>query len=634
MPNIISEILKAIPNSDKHISDSVFEGANIVLYTKDTEFLMNSNDIIREAVGKVKKRIELRADPSITLDQEKTEKIIREKIPEESNIANILFDPQRSQVIIEAEKPGVAIGKQGETLRDIKAETNWTALVQRAPSIRSKIIENIRYVLYENNDFRRKFLDKVGKRIYTDWDSEKKNGWVRISFLGASRHVGRSSFLLQTQESRILLDCGIDPSKFNPADKYPLYEAPEFNIQDLDAVIISHCHIDHIGLLPYLFKVGYDGPVYTTAPTRDIGALLMLDTISIAEKEAEKAIYSSTDIKEFVKRTICVDYEEVTDIAPDMRLTFYNAGHTLGSALVHLNIGNGSHNFMYTGDFLYEDTNLLQRASTRFPRLETVMMESTYGSKDDIGQPRKVAEEHLELIIKETAARGGKILMPVLGVGRSQEMMLIIERAIREGKIPKIPVYIQGMVWDITAIHTAYPDFFNPNIKREIFHKGINPFLSDVFQRVGSRKEAQDIIDSDQPCVIIATSGMMEGGAIIEYFRQLSDNPKHSLIFSCYQANGTLGRRLEDGEKDINMGGGDKPDMVSVKLQVHKMVGFSGHSSRQQLMNWVKHLDPRPKKVIVIHGEASKTLDLASSIHKAYRIETVAPKPLDAIRLR
>ena len=224
--------------------------------------------------------------------------------------------------------------------------------------------------------------------------------------------------------------------------------------------------------------------------------------------------------------------------------------------------------------------------------------------------------------------------MPVLGVGRSQEMMLIIEMAIRENRLPRIPVYIQGMVWDITAIHTTYPDFFNPKIRKSIFHKDHNPFLSDIFKYVGSQKEQQEIIDSGESCVIIATSGMMEGGAIIEYFKQLAENKNHSLVFSSYQANGTLGHRILSGEKEINFGSLERPDIVRVNLEMYAMTGFSGHSNRNQLMNWVRHLDPTPKKVIVVHGESSKTIDLASSIHKQFKVETIAPRNLEVIRLR
>ena len=269
-----------------------------------------------------------------------------------------------------------------------------------------------------------------------------------------------------------------------------------------------------------------------------------------------------------------------------------------------------------------------------FIRLETVMMEATYGGKANVGPSRQDSEAELISIINKTMERGGKVLMPVLGVGRSQEVMLIIEKAVREGRLPKIPVYIQGMVWEITAIHTTYPDYFNPKIRKSIFHKDHNPFLSDIFKYVGSQKEQQQVIDSGEPCVVIATSGMMEGGAVVEYFKQLAENKKNSLIFSCYQAPNTLGNRLLSGEREINFGNMERPDIVKVNCELHSMTGFSGHSNRNQLMNWIKNLDPSPKKIIVVHGEASRVIDLASSIHKNFRIETIAPRNLEVIRLK
>src|SRR3989338_3089672 len=306
MANIIDEILKQVPDSSENISDCVFEGANIVLYTKNKDFYFSSNGIIKKIVDDIKKRIELRPDPSIIMDQEMAKEIIEKLIPKEAAVTNIIFDAQRSTVIIEAEKLGLAIGKQGDILKEIKRQTLWVPIISRTPAIRSKIIENIRYVLYENDDFRRKFLHKVGKRIYDGWKREKKDEWIRISFLGAARQVGRSCFLLQTQKSRVLLDCGIDTAAPD-SSMFPHMDAPEFNINDLDAVIISHPHLDHSGLLCYLFKMGYDGPVYMTAPCRDIASLLGLDMISIAQKDGKEPLYSSTDIKDMVKHTICVD---------------------------------------------------------------------------------------------------------------------------------------------------------------------------------------------------------------------------------------------------------------------------------------------------------------------------------------
>lgn len=615
---------------DAGITDIEFEGANIVLYTKNKEFFLEPNGLIKDIVDHIKKRVELRVDPSVPLTVEKAEKKIRELISSEAGNLNVIFDPQRSQVVIEAEKPGVAIGKAGEILKEIKKTTYWVPIVRRIPSIRSRLIENIRQVLFENDDYRKKFLNKVGERIYGQKRKERRTAWARISFLGASRQVGRSCFLLQTEESKILIDCGINVAA-RDEDQYP-YLA-EIKMEDLDAVVLSHAHLDHCGLIPLLFKYGYKGPIYCTEPTRDIAALLCLDLISIGQKEAKSALYSSSDIKEMVKHTICLDYEEVTDVTPDVRLTFYNAGHNLGSSLCHFHIGEGQHNFVYTGDMNYELSNLLAPSNTKFPRLETLMIEGTYGSKEDVLSTRKESEDYLLNIIKTTVERGGKVLLPVLGVGRSQEVMVIIERAIREGLIPKLPVYIQGMVWDVTAIHTAYPDFFNNRVRQAIFHKNENPFLSDVFKEVGSQKEMKQVLEETGPCIIFATSGMLTGGASVEYFKEMADNPKHSMVLTSYQGEGSLGRRLQQGEREILFNEGNKQIPVQVKMDLYSIHGFSGHSDRTQLMNYISRVMPRPKKVIVIHGEASKVLDLASSIHKAYKIETIAPKNLETLRL-
>ena len=630
MTEIIKEILKNLPQNK--ISDVNFEGANIVLYTKDKDFFLNNNGMIKKIVDDIKKRVELRPDPAVTMEMEETEKIIRSIIPTEAGVDQVIFDPQRSRVIIEADKPGLAIGKQGTLLRDIRTQTLWVPLIRRKPAIRSKLIENIRAVLYQHSDYRRKFLDKVGHRIYDGWIREKKNEWVRITYLGSGRQVGRSCIFLQTPESRILLDCGIDVAS---SDKpYPYLDAPEFDINELDAVVLSHAHIDHCGFIPYLYKYGFKGPVYCTEPSRDVAALLLLDYIKIQRAEGQDPIFSADDIKEMMKHTITLEYDEVSDITPDVRITLYNAGHILGSAMVHLHIGNGLHNILYSGDQKYGKTLLLEPAVTLFPRLETLMLEATYGGKDNIMPHRQETDEDLMNIIKETIERNGKMLIPTLGVGRAQEVILAIEAMIREGRMPTIPVYIDGMVWDVTAIHTAYPEYLNNSIRKLIFHKDQNPFLHEIFKRVGSQKERMDIIENTGPCVILATSGMLTGGPSVEYLRHLCDNPKHSLGFVNYQGEGSLGRRIQQGEREFTFSNGGKQEILQIKMQIHTVEGFSGHSSRNQLMNFVAKCEPRPKKVIVNHCENSRCLDLASSIHKGFRIETVAPRNLETVRVK
>jgi hypothetical protein len=224
--------------------------------------------------------------------------------------------------------------------------------------------------------------------------------------------------------------------------------------------------------------------------------------------------------------------------------------------------------------------------------------------------------------------------VPVLGVGRAQEVQLIVELLIREGKLPKIPVFIDGMIWDVTAIHTAYPEYCSREVRNSIFGKDTSPFLSDTFKRVGSQKERTQVIEETGPCVILATSGMLVGGPSVEYLKRLMENPKNTLVFVSYQGEGSLGKRIQRGETDIAFGHGQKQEMNKLRMRIETVEGFSGHSSRKQLMNFIAKLDPKPRKIMVNHGESSRCLDLASSIHKSFRIETAAPKNLDVVRLR
>ena len=363
------------------LSSTIFEGANIIVYTTDIAFFKNGDAAIKDVVNNIKKRIELRADKSLLMSQEETEKRIREIIPEESELTQIIFDPQRSTLILETKKPGLAIGKGGFILKEIKQATMWTPQVQRSSAIPSKITEKIREVLYQDNSYRKKFLNNIGEKIYKGWNPEKMEEWVRITALGGGRQVGRSCFLLQTPISKILIDCGVDVSS-NDKNKYPYLEVPEFDLTTIDAVIISHAHLDHSGLVPYLYKMGYKGPVYMTAPTRDIAALMALDFIGVAYKQAAAPLFKSTDIRSMVKHSISLNYCEVTDITPDVRITLYNAGHTLGSAMIHFNIGNGLHNYVYSGDIKFGKSRSLEAATSYFPRIETLQLESTYGGKD------------------------------------------------------------------------------------------------------------------------------------------------------------------------------------------------------------------------------------------------------------
>tara|TARA_Y100000310_G_C20678761_1_gene814622 strand:+ start:301 stop:2181 length:1881 start_codon:yes stop_codon:yes gene_type:complete len=626
MATVIQQIIDKIPKN-KQISNQSYEGANIILYTKSKEFFNNGLPLIKELVNEFKKRIELRLDPDLLTTEKKAEEEVMKIVPKSANITRVLFEPARSVMIIDAQNPNEVIGPRGATIKKIKEETFWKPEVRRDSVIPSKITDLIRKVLHEDSKERRKFLNKVGERIY-EFNRARKDSemWCRISFLGAAQQVGRSAFLLQTPESNVLIDCGINPAT-SDSSTYPRINVPEFDISELDAVVISHAHLDHCGFLPYIFKYGYNGPIYCTAPTRDIMAISQLDYTGIAAAQGEKKIYSSKEVKQVVKNTIALSYGVVTDITPDIRLTLHNAGHILGSAMCHFNIGDGFHNLLYSGDYKVVNTKLFNGAHYTYPRVETFITEATYGNPDRISPDRIESERDFKAHALEVIKRKGKLLVPVLGVGRAQEIMVLIAELFKEKKIKDIPVYIDGMVWDITAIHTAYPEFLGNELKEKISSGG-NPFLSDIFKRVGSGKERQLVIDGG-PAIIIATSGMLVGGPSVQYLKKLHDDPKNSIAFVVYQFYNSPGDRMQKGERQVVLDG----EHLDVKMEVSSF-SLSGHADFKELMDYMQKMKPRPRKVLVVHGEKSATISLARHIHKRFRIETISPKPIDGLRLR
>jgi len=634
----IKEIIDQMVPREAKISDVEFEGPELVIYVKNPEVIMQDGDLIKNLAKILKKRISVRPDPEVLLPPERAEEMIKQLVPADAEITSISFDPSVGEVLIEAKKPGLVIGKNGETLRLITQKVRWAPKVIRTPPIQSQTIYSVRQILQTESRDRRKFLRQVGRNIYRK--PELKSEWIRITGLGGFREVGRSALLLQTNESFVLVDFGVNVATLNdPKKAFPHFEAPEFryvlNEGLLDAIIITHAHLDHSGLLPYLFRFNlFDGPIYATPPTRDLMVLLQKDFIEIQQSNGIDPLYRPRDIKEVIKHTITLDYGEVRDIAPDLRLTLHNAGHILGSSIAHLHVGNGLHNVAVTGDFKFIPTRLFEPAASRFPRLETLVMESTYGASNDYQMPRDEAEKKLIEVIHQTIKRKGKVLIPAMAVGRAQEIMMVLEEYARVGGI-EVPIYLDGMIWEATAIHTAYPEYLSRHLRDQIFHEGYNPFLNPVFHSVANSKERQDIIDSGEPAIIIATSGMLVGGPSVEYFKQLAPDPRNSIIFVSYQAEGTLGRQIQRGLKEIPLiGEGGKTEAIRINMEVHTIDGFSGHADRRELISYIARVRPRPERVITVHGEPQKCLDLASSIHKKFGISTRAPNNLDAIRLK
>lgn len=627
---IMQIILQHVPR-EAEITRVEFEGPRLAIYTKKPEILLSQSYIVSDIVSLIRKRITLRSDPSIRMKPEEAEKFICSIVPKEAEITNILFDENIGEVVIEAKKPGLVISKNGATLQEIIKVTKWRPRILRAPPIPSKIIAHIRHYLYQEVKERQRILRNVGERIFRT--PLYKSQEVLVTFLGGFRQVGRSAILVRTRESSILLDCGINPGTINPEDSFPRIDLNEFDLSSLDAVIISHAHLDHCGLLPFLYKYGYDGPVYCSEPTLSLMSLLQLDYLDVLSREGVIPPYDQKDVREMVLHTIPLRYGIVTDIAPDVKLTLHNAGHILGSAIVHLHIGEGLHNIVYTGDFKFAKTMLLESAVASFPRVETLIMESTYGSQEDLMPPRYEVEEKFASLVAETLKAGGKVLVPVLAVGRAQEIMLVLNQYMREGKVPEAPIYIEGMVNEVTAIHTAYPEYMSKEIQNMILHENVNPFQSEYFVNIKNTDARSEVL-SGSPCIILATSGMLEGGPAIEYFRELASDERNMVILVSYQIEGTLGRRLQSGMRDVTLINPEgKVEVVNVKLRVKSVEGFSGHSDRSQLLNYIKRLTPKPHKVVIGHGEKSKCLDLSLTVERVFKIGSTAPENLETIRL-
>jgi len=623
-------ILEHVPK-EAEVTRIEYEGSTLAVYTKKPELLVTQSNVVADIVNVIRKRIVIRSDPSVRLPEKEAEKIAREIISPEAEVTDVNFDPSLGEIIVDAKKPGLVIGKNGAILQEIIKRTKWRPRVLRSPPLRSKIVTHMRHYLHSESRDRERILRTIGERIFRPKTFEV--GDVRITTLGGVQEVGRSAFLLQTRESSVLLDCGVNPGSSRPFEAFPRFDHPSFELESLDAVVISHAHLDHCGLVPFLYKYGYDGPVYCSAPTSNMMTLLQLDYLDVAGKQGVTPHYDQKDVRECVLHTIPLRYGVVTDIAPDIRLTLHNAGHILGSSIAHLHVGEGLHNLVYTGDYKYARTMLLEAATTEFPRVETIITESTYGGPDDIMPSRLEAEERLTAIVNETLERKGKVLIPVPAVGRAQEIMLILDGYMRRGLMKEAPVFIEGMISEATAIHTAYPEYLGREVRHSILHEEVNPFQSDYFTIVEHPSVRQDIIDGE-PCIIMATSGMLEGGPVIEYFKSLAGDPKNTIIFVSYQIEGTMGKRVQKGLNEVTMMGTDgKLDVVRAALHVESIEGFSGHSDRRQIISYLTHLQPKPERVIVCHGERAKCLSIANFLERKCEIRAIAPAIMETFRL-
>lgn len=421
---------------------------------------------------------------------------------------------------------------------------------------------------------------------------------MKIHFLGGVREVGRSCFLLHEGQSRILLDCGV---KLGEKEEHPLLGKND--VHSLSHAVLSHAHLDHSGYFPAIYGMGYKRDLYLTKPTRDLIQLLYADYLKLAGEKGTRP-FSERDVSKLLASTRIVEFEDGGEFARS-GIEFFQSGHILGSSLVKVN--QGGRTLLYSGDVNLRETRLLDGA-TMGVEAHGLILESTYGSKADRHLSSKALAQNFVNLVGDSLRKGGKVLVPSFAIGRGQEVLFTLESFMRSGSLPKVPIYLDGMVKKALRIYRHNAIYLKREVQRRILTSDDDPFKSENY-RVPEKKDRSDVLQGG-PCVIVATSGMLTGGPAMMYLEKLAPGRENALVLVGYQGEGTLGRKLLEGADEIELKGRN----VEVRMNVSQ-APLSAHSDHDELVKFAKSVKGL-EKVFVVHGEGSKSDELASDIEK------------------
>ncbi len=415
---------------------------------------------------------------------------------------------------------------------------------------------------------------------------------MEVSFFGAAREVGRSCILVSTDKTRILLDAGV---KLGKKEEHPQIE--DNVLRSIDGIVLSHAHLDHTGYLPHVYSNGYNGSVFATKPTAELTTVLISDYLHISNppdvtKEGVKNATSRYKVKEYNK-----DFS-----IGDIKVRLIPAGHILGSSMVKLSDGRSS--LLYTGDLNLAKTKLFDGAEVKNLSAETLIIESTYGAPADIFQKERDIMKEMAASIKETIHNGGKIIIPSFAVGRAQEVLLLLDDYLNSGILPKAPIYVDGMINKALRIHRHNVIYCRKELQSRILMSDYDPFKSKNFVPVERKSMRGKIISEDESSIIVTTSGMLTGGPAMFYLSHMSKNPLNKLITVGYQAEGTLGRELQEGAKTVEIDG--RKVSIGLKVETYHMSAHADRPSLENTINGVKNL----QNVFIVHGEKTKSESL------------------------
>jgi len=459
---------------------------------------------------------------------------------------------------------------------------------------------------------------------------------MKISFHGAARSVTGSRHVVQSGGTRVLLDCGLFQGRRQEADRKN--RTLGFEAKSVDAVLLSHAHIDHSGALPALAKQGFSGKVYLTRATGDLADVMLEDSARIQEsdcayvnkkerrrgKACRRPYYDADDVRAITGRFTGVRYDDVFPVRPRLKASFHDAGHILGSAAIRLmaTASGSTTTVLFTGDLGRKQMPILRDPAPP-PPCDVLIIESTYGDRLH-SETEEAAKQKAQDLVAHAVAHRSKIIVPAFAVGRTQDLVMWLKALVKEGRIAPLPIYIDSpMALRATEVFRRHPECYDEQTYRILTSEG-DPFMARYIHYVTSVQESQKLNNLSGPCVIIAASGMCEGGRVLHHLKHAISDEANIIAIVGFQAEHTLGRKLVEGWETVPIFGVPTPR----RAQVVRFNGLSAHADRDDLLAYVRAIQPTPAKVFVVHGEEKQSCSLAEAIRTEHpRIDVVVPEP-------
>ncbi|MEN9881369.1 MAG: hypothetical protein RLZZ308_552 [Candidatus Parcubacteria bacterium] len=452
----------------------------------------------------------------------------------------------------------------------------------------------------------------------------------RITFVGGAQMATGSNFLVELGGKKILIDCGLVQGERNALQ---INHAPfSYDPTEVDMLFITHAHLDHIGLIPKLVRAGFKGTIVSTEPTREMAELVMLDSMGILAKEAEQEglppLYEEKDVYEALHLwSKIVTYDEpflYTTEEGDAKITFRDAGHILGSSMIEFSFKEKT--LVFTGD-LGNTPSPLMKDTEALKNVDYLVMESVYGDRNH--KDRDARLEILKEAVLSTVAKKGTVLIPAFSIERTQEILLAFNELVEKEHIPEMPVYLDSPLGiNITKVYHKYDRWFNETIEKSI-QNGDDIFAFKGLLQTATPDESKEIVNDKRPKVIIAGSGMSNGGRIVHHEAHYLSDPNNTIIIAGYQAINSLGRKIVDGEKEVVIYG----QKVSVRARVVNIRGFSAHKDSDHLIAFVDSIQHTLKRVCIVLGEPKSTYFLGQRIHEVYGVPVTVPEKGDVVDL-